>query len=498
MPRRSAPPPQRWVRGGRVVARADSGLSGLSPSCRSFTESITSIPVLENSAGSTSRELQRSSGTFSRSYPLPGPKGVLDSPQRGSQGRVVAQQHGGHVGVVYPIYPYPGVGPIVVVGSEEAVAVEPPGCHQHEDTERGVAEREALRRVLRVHTDHLVELFYVVIVDTAQFLHPPRVVGQVFEAVYRFEVEQSTKLVVPGHAELSAAEHIGRSEVLRYTIRPLEVLEAARVVVQGDRAGVSRAKRVEQVFHLYLVHHFHGLPLRHSGKLPLLQHLVARDGPEGVVVGDERVHPVDRHELLSEGVGHTEVVRSPTNDSADHFVVAYASHQPLDCLPCQSPPVRVQAAPRGGMIQEGGRPLDGVDLRQQRRVYEPGAVEQLVVGPAGVLGAQPVADRVVLAGKERMHHCQPDPEARLVGWMLFAVGVDRYQAVGADLQLAVLPRPELALGLLIVAVDLRAVPPVGVNVDVGWRRPFLLRCAGGIFLRAEDAHRSFWPLIVVL
>jgi hypothetical protein len=36
----------------------------------------------------------------------------------------VAQQHGGHVGVVYPLYPYLGVGMIVVVGCEKAVAVE--------------------------------------------------------------------------------------------------------------------------------------------------------------------------------------------------------------------------------------------------------------------------------------------------------------------------------------------------------------------------------------
>src|SRR5215212_6810265 len=197
MPRRSAPPPRRWVRGGQVVARAHPGLSGLSPLCRSLTEPMTSIPVLENSAGSTSRELQRSSGTFSRSYPHPGPKGVLDAPHRWCQGRVVAQQHGGHVGVVYPIYPRPRVDPLVVIGREEAIAVEPSGCHQYEDTERGVAECEALRRVLRVHTDHLVELFYVVIVDTAQFLNPRRVAGQVFEAVYGFEVQQSTKLVVP-------------------------------------------------------------------------------------------------------------------------------------------------------------------------------------------------------------------------------------------------------------------------------------------------------------
>src|SRR5829696_2532660 len=170
MPRRSAPPPRRWVRGGRVVARADPGLSGLTPLCRSFTEPMTSIPVLENSAGSTSRELQRSSETFSRSYPRPGPKGVLHAAHRWCQVGVVAQQHGGHVGVVYPLYPRPRVGPLVVVGREEAIAVEPSGCHQHEDTERRVAECESLRRVLRVHTDHLVELLDIIVVDIPELL----------------------------------------------------------------------------------------------------------------------------------------------------------------------------------------------------------------------------------------------------------------------------------------------------------------------------------------
>ena len=41
----------------------------------------------------------------------PGPESVRDAPQRGSQVGVVAQQHGEHVGVVYPLYPYLGVGP---------------------------------------------------------------------------------------------------------------------------------------------------------------------------------------------------------------------------------------------------------------------------------------------------------------------------------------------------------------------------------------------------
>jgi hypothetical protein len=85
------------------------------------------------------------------------------------------------------------------------------------------------------------------------------------------------------------------------------------------------------------------------------------------------------------------------------------------------------------VVEEGWRPLDRVDLRQQRRVNEPGSVEQVVVGPGRVLGSQPVADRVVLEGEERVHHGQADPEARLVGRVFLAVGIYRYQAVGPDL-----------------------------------------------------------------
>src|SRR5215211_8212184 len=108
------------------------------------------------------------------------------------------------------------------------------------------------------------------------------------------------------------------------------------------------------------------------------------------------------------------MVRSPANDAADQLAIADASQEPLDRLSGQPPPVNVQAAARGGVVEEGWRPLDRVNLRQQCRIYEPGAVEQVVVGPARVLGAQPLADRVVLEGKERVHHDEPDPEARLV------------------------------------------------------------------------------------
>ena len=50
-----------------------------------------------------------------------------------------------------------------------------------------------------------------------------------------------------------------------------------------------------------------------------------------------------------------------------------------------------------GWPMTAGRPLDGVDLGHQRGVDEPRVVEQLLVRPARVVGAQAVADGVVLA-----------------------------------------------------------------------------------------------------
>ena len=127
------------------------------------------------------------------------------------------------------------------------------------------------------------------------------------------------------------------------------------------------------------------------------------------------------------------MVRVPADDAADHLVVADAPHQPLDRLPSEPPPVDVQAEAYGGVVEEGGCPLYCVYPRQQRRVYKPGTVEQVVVGPARVFGAQPVADRVVLEGEERVHHGQADPKARLVGGMLLGSAIYGYQAVGPNL-----------------------------------------------------------------
>ncbi len=63
------------------------------------------------------------------------------------------QQHRFHAVVTNPIQAEVGVdfGPIVV--GKEAIALEPPRCHQDEDAEGGVAEAEALRQILRQEPD---------------------------------------------------------------------------------------------------------------------------------------------------------------------------------------------------------------------------------------------------------------------------------------------------------------------------------------------------------
>jgi hypothetical protein len=56
-----------------------------------------------------------------------------------------------------------------------------------------------------------------------------------------------------------------------------------------------------------------------------------------------------------------------------------------------------------------GRPLDGVDLRHQRRVTA--APSRRARRPSSrVLRCEPVADRVVLAREERVQEREPEPE----------------------------------------------------------------------------------------
>ena len=73
---------------------------------------------------------------------------------------------------------------------------------------------------------------------------------------------------------------------------------------------------------------------------------------------------------------------------------------------CSFSPARPHQFARSGDLRRrvadhGRRPLDRVDLGDQRGVDQARPLEEVVVGPRRVLGSQPVADRVVLADEDR-------------------------------------------------------------------------------------------------
>src|SRR5215218_9715981 len=124
------------------------------------------------------------------------------------------------------------------------------------------------------------------------------------------------------------------------------------------------------------------------------------------IVWDEGMHPVDSDELFRYGVGHLEMVLRRARDAAVHLLTPNdTSEKRIDSpLAGQPPPVGSHGSLQGRMTEDGGGPLDGVNLGHERHIDEPGAREQIIVGPGWVLGTEVVADCVVLQGKEHSHH----------------------------------------------------------------------------------------------
>src|SRR5438105_5281153 len=100
------------------------------------------------------------------------------------------------------------------------------------------------------------------------------------------------------------------------------------------------------------------------------------------------MHAVDGNKLLSKRVGNSEMILLRTGNAADDLTVTDAPEQLIDLLACQSPPVGVHTNVQRGVIENGGRPVDGVDLCHKGRIDEPGTAEQVIVCTGGVLAAQ--------------------------------------------------------------------------------------------------------------
>ena len=101
----------------------------------------------------------------------------------------------------------------------------------------------------------------------------------------------------------SAARSIGHAVVAA------EALQEPRVVVQGDRAGVGGAERVEQVGDAVSLEH---AARPQAGQIEELLPVVRASGRaierRSTVVGHQRVHAVDGDELLGDRVRRGVVV----------------------------------------------------------------------------------------------------------------------------------------------------------------------------------------------
>ena len=132
----------------------------------------------------------------------------------------------------------------------------------------------------------------------------------------------------------------------------------------------------------------------------------------------------------------------------------------------QAEPVRVQPGLECLVGQNGRGPFDGVDLGHQRSVDEPRDIEQAVVCPFGVRVVQHVADGVVFPREKGVQHAEANPPVAHESGVLDArLGVDRQRAVGIQLHLPRVFATEAVLSVLVTAVELRAVPPVGDFVE---------------------------------
>ncbi len=146
------------------------------------------------------------------------------------------------------------------------------------------------------------------------------------------------------------------------------------------------------------------------------------------------------------------------------------------------------------MPEHGRRPLERVDLRDERRVDQPRGLEQRLVVPARPLGAQPVADGVVLEREQQVEQREADPPVVVEPGHRDAGDEVAGQQSVDDGELAVPARTDAPLRLEGAPVELRRVPPVGHVVAIrGRRQRRMVRRLRG---RPADQHGRVRPGIV--
>src|SRR5262249_17901098 len=94
-----------------------------------------------------------------------------------------------------------------IVG-EEAIALEPPRCHQDEDAEGRIGKAEPGRRLLAMHADQEIDVLDSH-VDGGKLALPVGIGRELREALRNAHAKIAAKRAVARYAALAIAQHVG-------------------------------------------------------------------------------------------------------------------------------------------------------------------------------------------------------------------------------------------------------------------------------------------------
>ena len=121
-------------------------------------------------------------------------------------------------------------------------------------------------------------------------------------------VQGGAEIVVARHAAAAVAHDVDHREIDDLSVRSLEMLQRARIIVQRDRAGMGDAEGIDGIRQPEHVSGLGDLALDVVESEPLLQ-LAGGVVAELVIIGDQRMQPIDRGEFLGQRIGRRVVIR---------------------------------------------------------------------------------------------------------------------------------------------------------------------------------------------
>src|SRR5690606_34827291 len=412
-----------------------------------------------------------------------------------------------------------------VVGGEETVGHQTTGSVQNEDLERGLAEGVAFRtHSFGQLTYQRIDLLDVVVIQALQVCQRFRVRGQVLKLGDGVQANLTTELVVAGNTTLTVTQDVDGGQVDGANARQRQVPQEVREVVQGQRTWVGDTEGVPQASRAFLIQEV----FRVTEGSVLNRNDLARTVRANVInfdfVTQEGVHPVNRDELFGQRVIDTEILwRGRANQTGKGVVDLIVALEQLGqawieaedllevgiglfevlhdlanfvvvpvtrCLGAQqTPPVGIHNAFADLVGDNGRRPLNRVDLGDQRGNDQTGFVIQPLVALARILGCQHFGNGVVFLGEELMQHAQTHPPVFIeAGDRDIGVHVGRQGAVRVELQLTTREATQLVGGRFVATVHLGSIPPMGVDVLEGGGQMCVSSRASGVRDGATDFH----------